>query len=78
MEERQRIIDEIKSATGLSGRAREFPTDTEKARKAVSRAIREAIEKIRKDHPTLADHLDESIHTGGSCYYLSDGIEWEV
>ncbi len=76
--ERQRLVDELKEATGLAGRPRTFPSDVEKARKAVSAAIRTALDLIKKHHPELAKHLEDRIDRGAQCCYRSDGIGWEV
>lgn len=56
------------------------PTEgEEEARKAIERRIGTAIEKIRKQHPRLADHLSNSIRTGRTCSYMPDrSVHWEV
>jgi hypothetical protein len=56
-----------------------FATRAEKDRKAVAKAIGEAIDKIAKQHAALAEHLEDSIETGGSCSYQPDvDVYWEV
>jgi DICT domain-containing protein len=75
--ERQAIIEQLKAATGLSGRSRRFSNDAEKARKAVSAAINTALQTIKTHHPQLAKHLAERIQRGASCCYTGDAIAWE-
>jgi hypothetical protein len=38
----------------------------------ITRAIRAALARIRAHSPTLADHLDATIHTGTFCCYAPD------
>jgi hypothetical protein len=77
-DQKQRLIEELKAATGLGGRSRTFTNESEKARKAVARAIGTALTKIGEHHPDLAKHLDDRIERGGECRYEGDDIEWEV
>jgi hypothetical protein len=42
---------------------------TERARKAVTWCIHDAIDRIGKQHPDLGHHLHNAIHTGYSCWY---------
>jgi len=77
-EEREAIIKQLKAATGRGGRRRTFANDAEKARKAVSGAINDALKAIVKHHLQLAEHLNERIERGTSCCYKDDGIEWEI
>ena len=51
----------------------------EKARKAIERRIKTAIDKIRKKHHRLADHLGASIKPGKTCIYIPEPpISWEI
>jgi hypothetical protein len=51
----------------------------DKARKAVSIAIRRSLESIEKKHPALGRHLKNSIKTSYSCSYNPDKpISWEL
>jgi len=82
-EEREQLLAEIRRTTGLGGRIRSSSNDpAERARKAVSARIRDAIRRIDAVAPTLAAHLDRSIQTGLRCAYLPTGedaaIEWDV
>jgi hypothetical protein len=75
--EKEMLVDQLKSATGFLGRPRRFATDAEKARKAVSRAIKTALERIKEHHPPLAKHLLEHIELGISCRYEGDDVPWD-
>ena len=56
-----------------------FDTRADKDRKSVAKAIKEAILKIAKNHPSLAQHLRDSIKTGKFCSYEpKTEIYWEV
>jgi hypothetical protein len=81
--EREQLLAEIRRATGLGGRPRSNPNDpAERARKAVSARMRDAIRRIDTVAPLLAAHLDRSIQTGLRCSYAptSDdaSISWNV
>jgi hypothetical protein len=67
--ERQALLDELRKATGLGGRTRKMADDAERARKAVSGRIRQAIAAIRAAHPALGEHLEGSVATGTYCSY---------
>lgn len=67
--ERDSLIRELESATGLGGRARGFSDPAERARKAVAARIRDSIGKIRSVLPELAEHLEGSVTTGVFCSY---------
>jgi hypothetical protein len=42
------------------------------ARASVTRAIPQAMTRIRQHHPPLAKHLDHAVRTGTYCAYLPD------
>ncbi|HZJ27929.1 MAG TPA: AAA family ATPase [Acidimicrobiia bacterium] len=82
-QEREQLLAEIRRATGLGGRLRTNANDpAERARKAVSARIREAIRRLDAVAPSLAAHLDRSIQTGLRCSYAPAGedaaIRWSV
>ena len=55
------------------------PQSSERVRKAVTNRIREAIEKIAKEHHELAAHLRGAIRTGRRCsYFPGRTIDWDV
>ena len=77
--ERQAILDELGRATGTTGRSRSFANHpAERARKAVSGRIRDAIGKLDPVLPELAAHLQRTIVTGTYCRYRTDGVTWQV
>jgi hypothetical protein len=63
------LLTEIEHATGLGGRPRRFADDAERARTAVQKAIRRALDRIREVDATLAAELEADIATGASCCY---------
>ena len=70
--ERDFLIRELSRAVGLGGRDRRAGSASERARVSVTRAIRHAMNRIRKHNPALGDHLDRTIRTGTYCVYLPD------
>lgn len=80
--EREQLLAEIRRATGLAGRLRRDANDpAERARKAVSARIRDAIGRLNAISPRLAAHLDRSIRTGSRCSYMpsaDEDIQWDV
>ena len=81
--ERQQLLAELRRVTGLGGRIRSSSNDpAERARKAVSGRIRDAVGRLADITPDLAAHLDRSIHTGLRCSYSPSGhdrsIRWNI
>ena len=70
--ERDVLVRELSRAVGLGGRNRRAGSASERARSAVTRAMRHALARIRKHHAPLSDHLDRTIRTGTYCVYLPD------
>jgi hypothetical protein len=68
--EREFLVRELSRAIGLHGRDRRAASPSERARVAVTRAIRHAIARIADHDPQLADHLNRAIRTGTYCSYL--------
>jgi pimeloyl-ACP methyl ester carboxylesterase len=68
-EELDALITELTVAYGLGGRPRRSPDHVERARKAVSRRLRDAMSRVAHAHPRLGRHLDASIRTGVFCSY---------
>jgi len=71
-EQIQFFEDELLKAHGLGGRARKSADIPDRARKAVSLAIKRSISNIEKEHPSLGGHLRNSIKTGRICSYSPD------
>ncbi len=66
------LVDEIESATGLGGRARTFSDPAERARTAVRKAIKRAVDVIDDANPAIAETLRSTITTGITCLYTPD------
>jgi hypothetical protein len=68
--QRTALITELRRATGLAGRPRPLgASTTERARKAITARLREAIHRIEAVLPELGAHLDRSVITGTTCRY---------
>ena len=70
--ERDFLIRELARGVGLSGRDRRAGRTSERARVAVTRALRQAMTRIGEHHPQLSDHLNHAIQTGTYCAYQPD------
>jgi tetratricopeptide (TPR) repeat protein len=80
-EELDFIAAELTRATGLGGRDRRTPSETERARVSVTKAIKTAIRHIEPYSPGLARHLDVTVRTGTFCIYAPDPrvpVTWQV
>ena len=59
--EREAVLDELRAVSGLGGKPRAVGANAaERARKAVSARIRDAIRNLETPMPQLASHLDEA------------------
>ena len=65
----QAIADYLASAVGLGGRDRKTSSDAERARSAVTKCIKQAVQKIGEAIPSLGYHLAARIKTGYFCSY---------
>jgi tetratricopeptide (TPR) repeat protein len=70
--ERDFLVRELSRAVGLGGRDRRAASASERARVAVTRAIRYAIASIQSHDRELGAHLDAAIRTGTYCTYAPD------
>jgi hypothetical protein len=80
-EEQQALIRELAAATGLGGRARPTGDDNERARQSVTKAIKSALKRIRREHEELGRHLEATVHTGLFCRYEPDArvvVPWHI
>jgi predicted ATPase len=68
-QEREFLLAELSAAVGLGGRRRAALDPAERARKAVTGRIRDAINRIEGVHAELGRHLRRSIRTGAFCVY---------
>jgi hypothetical protein len=76
-EEREALLAELAGA----GRGRRMNSHAERARVAVTKAIRFALERISERHPELGAHLSATIRRGHLCAYVPDPrtpSEWET
>ncbi len=77
--EREALLEHLQHITGLGGRVRHAASPAERARKAVSARIRDAIVKVGGDHPELAAHLTAAISTGATCMYRPEPpVAWNT
>jgi tetratricopeptide (TPR) repeat protein len=79
--ERDFLLRELSRAVGLGGRRRRAGAASERARTAVTRAIRQALGRIREHDPSLAAHFDRTIRTGAFCAYRPDPrarLDWRL
>lgn len=77
--ERESIQHRLRADVGLGGRVRRLNDPAERARKAVTARLRDAIRRISAAHPELGRHLSESIATGVYCAYRpSAETSWSV
>jgi len=67
--ERDFLLRELASATGIHGGPRRLGSESERARVNVTRAIRSAIDRVRTHSPEAAAHLDQAVRTGTHCSY---------
>jgi hypothetical protein len=78
--ERQALLEELGRLKGVQGRVRQFANHPgERARKAVTARVRDAIGKLEPLLPELAAHLHRTIVTGTYCRYRAEpGITWDL
>ncbi|MFC4504840.1 MULTISPECIES: hypothetical protein [Streptomyces] len=70
--ERDWLLGELEAATGLSGRRRHFADDAERARIAVGKAIRRALDRLAAADPVIGDELRARTQTGLRCCFHAD------
>jgi uncharacterized protein involved in copper resistance len=71
----------VLQASGLGGRARRTGSAAERARTAVTKALRAAIERITTASPAVGHHVARSVRTGTLCRYEPDptqSIAWDL
>jgi tetratricopeptide (TPR) repeat protein len=75
------LTEQLTAAYGLGGRTRQPGTPAERARTAVTKAIKAAIARIARQHPALGDHLSHAVRTGTFCVYSPDptaSVTWRL
>jgi hypothetical protein len=77
--ERAAIAQHLAASLGLGGRSRRSVDATERARVAVTVAVRRAVTAIARHAPEVGAHLQRSIRTGGFCRYEPEPHDpWRV
>lgn len=72
---------QLARAFGLGGRARSSGSAAERARVAVTKSLRLAVDRVAAHHPALAAHLQATLRTGTWCAYVPDPrhpIRWRL
>jgi tetratricopeptide (TPR) repeat protein len=80
-DEKEALAHEIRRAVGLGGRDRRAASSAERARVAVTRAIRLALERISEQNRDLGRLLSTTIKTGALCSYVPDDrfpVSWRL
>ena len=71
------LAQELAGATGLQGRKRRTGSDNERARVAVRKRVKAALDRIRRDLPGMHAHLSASLRTGSVCRYSPESpVAW--
>ena len=79
--EKDFLARELAAAIGLGGRDRRAPSDVERARVNVTKAIKAAMARVGEHSPALGHHLASTIRTGTYCSYIPDPrlpATWQV
>jgi hypothetical protein len=71
-EERAQLEAHLRGVTRMGGRPRRVNDDLERARQAVSAAIRRTLKVLRDGHPGLWRHLYRHLRVGTMCEYRPD------
>jgi predicted ATPase len=75
------LTHELAQAVGLGGRGRKAASVAERARVNVTKRIKIALRKISEQHPTLGEHLTQTIRTGTFCVYAPSPhqpVRWQT
>jgi len=79
--DRDYLMAELAGAVGLGGRSRTTGGTAERARGAVTRSLRYALERLAEQHPELGEHLGRAVRTGAFCSYQPDPLtplDWRL
>jgi hypothetical protein len=66
------LVTELEAATGLRDRPRAFTDARERARSALRKAIKRAIDAIDDANPAIAEPIRNTVTTGVNCLYTPD------
>jgi tetratricopeptide (TPR) repeat protein len=75
------LVEHLGAAIGRGGRTRRFADEAERARTAVRKAIKRALDEIDAADPTIGQLLHTTVTTGSTCSYTPDpgnGITWST
>ena len=75
------LVDQLEAALGLHHRPRRFVDQAERARTAVRKAIKRAIDELDSADPVVGHLLRSSITTGSTCVHAPDPdtpVRWSV
>jgi tetratricopeptide (TPR) repeat protein len=73
------LLDELRRVTGKGSRSRDFADPAERARTAVRKAIKRAIDEIAAAEPAIGALLRQTVTTGATCSYTPDAarpVRW--
>lgn len=73
------LEDELSRAVGLGGRDRRGQSSAERARVAVAKRVRGALERLGEQSPELQRYLEATVRTGVFCVYRPDPgrpVDW--
>jgi hypothetical protein len=68
------VTAELGRATGLGGRSRSFTGPAERARTAVRKALKRALDEIEAADLEIGGELRAGIRTGHSCSYTPSAL----
>ncbi len=66
---RQALLDRLSADMGLRGKPRRLHDPIERARKAVTARLRDAIRRVKAADPAIGEHLERCVQTGILCTY---------
>lgn len=73
--ERQALLDQLAADMGWGRSARRPNDPVERARKAVTARLRDAIRRVEGADRAAGEHLERSVQTGVQCVYLASRSE---
>lgn len=79
--EMELLAAELSRGVGLGGRERSAGSTVERARQAVTKALKSTLRRISAESPALGHHLASTIRTGSSCRYDPDPrlpVTWRI
>lgn len=75
--EEEIILNYLRSSLNIKNRSRSFSDIPTKARQAVQKNIRRALDKLKGKNEPLYEHLNDSLTTGAECSYIpKEDITW--